>query len=167
MKVRTRAASLCQDRGVTTMEIIIAVAVVGLVFFSIYQFAIVSFASVQMSGRQDQAAYLAEEGMEAVRTLRNQSWSGAIAPLSTSTTYYPVLSGGTWTLTTTNPGPIDGLFNRTITLQQVLRDGSDNIASSGTLDPHTRKVVVTVSWGEKTGNKQVMLETYLTNFLDN
>lgn len=154
--------------GFGVMEMIVAIAIVGLVFFSIYQFALISFASVHSSGRRVTAAYLAEEGIEAVRTLRNQSWSGNISSLASNLTYYPTIINGNWQLVITNPGTIANLFTRTVNFQSVVRDANDNITGgSGVLDPHTKKVIVTVSWSEKTGSQQIVLETYLTNFLDN
>ncbi len=153
--------------GMGVIEIVIAVAIIGIVMFAVYQFAIASSISVQVSARQVEAAYLAEEGIEAVRALRNQSWNTSITPLLSNVTYYPTLTTGTWTLSTTNPGTIDGLFTRTIVIQDVLRDVNDNIAASGTIDVNTRKVTATVSWSEKSTTQQVVLETYLTNFLSN
>jgi len=155
------------QRGIGVIEIVVAVSIIGLTMFAIFEFAVISSASVRVSARQVEAAYLAEEGLEAVRLLRNTSWDTSIASLTNGTNYYPVLASGNWSLNTTNPGLIDNVFTRTITVQSVLRDVDDNIAETGTLDPNTKRIISTVVWLEKGSAKQVELQTYITNFLSN
>lgn len=164
---RSHRAPRPSTAGFGVIEIVVAVAIIGIVFFGIYEFALVSSTSVHASSRQIAAGYLAQEAVEIVRTKRNSSWDTDIATLSTGTPYYPNLVSNSWSLSLSNPGLIDNLYTRTVVLQDVLRDNDDNIASSGTVDPDTRKVTVTVSWDEKNGSQQIVLETYVTNFLQN
>ena len=93
-----------------------------------------------------QAAFLLEEGAEAVRILRDNGWSN-ISGLNNATTYYPLFSSGTWTLSTTTSTV--GIFTRTVNIGSVNRDNStDDIAVSGSNDSGTKLITITVSWQE-------------------
>ena len=154
-----------KSKGVGLVEILIVLAVVGVGFLAIISFLIFSRGVTFQVARSTEATTLAEEAIEAVRGMRDEGWTANIAPLTSGTTYYPVVTADKWTLSTTNPGPISNLYTRTVVVEDVGRDGNDNIvASGGTPDPNTKKVTATVSWTEATQNKQVVLTTYITNF---
>lgn len=94
----------------------------------------------------EQAAFLLEEGAEAVRILRDNTWNN-ISVLIPATDYYPLFSGGTWTLSV-SANTVD-IFTRTVKITSVNRNISTNdIESLGTDDPGTKLVTVAVSWGE-------------------
>lgn len=112
------------------------------------------------------AAYLAEEGIEAMRYLRDDSWSAKIAPLSPSTNYAVVLSGGVWQTDTSSF--YVGHFERVITVAPVARDEAtgDIVSSGGADDPDTRLVVSTVSWPSRGATSTRSIATYLTNLYE-
>lgn len=154
-----------KSKGVGLVEILIVLAVIGIGFLAIISFLIFSRGVTFQVGRNTEAVTLAEEGIEAVRSIRDEDWTTNIASLTSGTTYYPVISGDKWTLSTTDPGPISNLYTRTVVVEDVGRDGNDDILSSGgTPDPNTKKVTATLSWTEATQSKQVVLTTYITNF---
>jgi prepilin-type N-terminal cleavage/methylation domain-containing protein len=155
------------SRGMGLIEILIVLAILGIGFLAIISFLIFSRGISHQTVRSTEATSLAEEGVEAVRRLRDQSWSGNIADKAVATNYYLVISGGSWTLSASNPGVINNLYTRTVRFDNVYRDGSNNISSSGNLDPNTKKLTVRVSWQEGSRNKEVVLTTYITNFLNN
>ena len=154
-----------KSKGVGLVEIVIVLAVVGVGFLAIISFLIFSRGVTFQVARSTEATALAEEAIEAVRGMRDEGWASNIAPLTSGATYYPVVAADKWTLSTTNPGPISNLYTRTVVVENVGRDGNDDIVSSGGVnDPNTRKVTATVSWTESTQSKQVVLTTYITNF---
>lgn len=154
-------------RGFGLVEIIIAVAIVSISLFALSNASNLAFTLIDESTRETRASFLLEEGVEAVRILRDSGWSANIAPLTSGTGYYPIFATN-WTLASTDPGPIDGIFTRTITLENVLRDGNDDIAPTGTPDLDTKKVTVSVSWNGPRGNtKTRSIATYITNLLEN
>ena len=154
-----------KSKGVGLVEILIVLAVVGVGFLAIISFLIFSRGVTFQVARNTEAAALAEEAIEAVRGMRDEGWTANIAPLTSGATYYPVVTADKWTLSTTNPGPLSNLYTRTVVVEDVGRDGNDDIvASGGTPDPNTKKVTATVSWTESTQSKQVVLTTYITNF---
>lgn len=153
-------------RGLALVEIVVVVAIIGITISSLYSLLVLSRATLSRHLRATQALALAQEGLEAVRNIRDQDWSNNIEPLGSGANYYLTLSGSSWALTTTNPGPIDSLFTRTVVFASVNRDESDNISDSGETDPNTRKITATVAWTERGSSRSVSLTTYITNFLD-
>lgn len=156
-----------KQKGIALVEILVVIAIIGVAILSLYELVVISRATTSNQLRRTQALALAQEGVEATRNLRDQGWSANIEPLSTGTDYYVTLSGSSWALTTTNPGPIDTLFTRTLVFENVNRDANSNISESGSSDPDTRKVTATVSWTERDKARTATLATYITNFLDN
>lgn len=156
-------------QGIGIVEIMTAVALAAIFFTAIYQLVIFSLRATGKNVRGLEALYLAEEGVEAVRFAKNESWALNIAPLANAATYYPVISGGEWTLSTVNPGLVNGVYTRTVTLQEVHRDANDDIsAAGGVVDSGTRKVTVKVTWTETDGAPaEKIIETYITDFLNN
>lgn len=154
------------EKGVGLLEIVIAVAIISATFFSVLQVSV--FTLKVMQGRNDKAKALAyaQEGIEAVRNMRDGGWTANISGLTFGATYYLTTSGAQWALTTTNPGMIGVKFTRTIVIANVSRDINDDIVTSGgTNDPKTKKVTVTVVWGSPV--KNVQLVTYIMDILKN
>lgn len=155
-----------KQKGFGLIEILIVGAVIAIGFVGLVAFLVNSAGTTFKITRNTEAAALAEEGVEAIRNMRDESWNLNIKDLSTSTTYYPKIDGNKWTLVT-DPGLVNGLYTRTVLIDSVDRDGNANIVPSGTLDLNTKKVTVTVTWKENQKTEDVTIETYITNFLDN
>ena len=113
-----------------------------------------------------QSAFLLEEGVEAGRILRDQSWTN-LGGWSSGTAYHLVWTGSAWS-TSTTPTLLDGLYERKITETNVSRDNisQDIVTSGGTLDPGTKLVTVTVAWLESGATTTKSLSTYLTNIVN-
>jgi prepilin-type N-terminal cleavage/methylation domain-containing protein len=160
--------SVCQKRGgFSLVELLVAISIAGIVLISMTQAVVVAVDTTERERHITEALHFAEEGIEAVRAMRNSSWSANIQPLTTGLTYYVVTSGDNWSLTNTNPGLLFGQYDRTIQFAEVFRDANDTISASGTSDPDSRKMTVTVGWRERNATTTVVLETYLMNFLRN
>ena len=149
--------------GLGALEVIVGVAIITFALLGIVASYNRFIASTTRNTREIQAAYLLAEGIEAMRSLRDEGWTSSIAVLSPGVSYHLALSGLVWTSTLTPAVFIDGVFDRTVIVENVLRDVNDDIAVLGTADPNTRKITVTVAWflGKATSTRQVA--TYLTN----
>ncbi len=77
------------------------------------------------------ATYLAEEGYEIIRAVRDTNWN-TIDALTANGTYYLDVSGAAPAITT-SPEIIDTNFRRSFVLRAVYRNGSDDIVSSTTV----------------------------------
>ena len=155
------------QKGISVIEIVIVVFVATVLLFSIAQVAGISFRISTEKKLELRAGYYAQEGIEALHAMRDESWATRIGTLTASTTYYVVPTPSAWTLSASNPGVLDGIFTRTAVTQNVSRDANDDIASSGTNDPDTKKFTVTVTWGTQTGVHALAVDAYLTNLYKN
>ncbi len=106
------------------------------------------------------------EGMEAVRSIRNQSFSSVYAMVGGGNTGVAVNSGVWKFAGSSNQLASDTRFSRVISVQSVERDSSGNIVSSGgTLDANTVKVAVTTAWNLTAARPQSVVQTqYLTDW---
>lgn len=155
------------NKGISLIEVIVGAAIIGsAILATMGAYANLSKLSYQNTPKI-QANYLAEEGIEAIRTLRDAGWSSKISTLSTSTTYSLYWNGSSWTATTTNI-LIDGIFSRTFILSEVGRDANFNILSSGgTYDSGSKKISVTVSWPDRDGTSTKNMQSYIFNTFKN
>lgn len=121
----------------------------------------------RLADQETQATYYAAEGLEAVRSIANQSWPSLEVG---NTTCGGTLQRGVTVPTTTwswsgSPQTRD-IFSRTITLSNVCRDGSGNISNGGTVyDANLKKITSTVNWSfSPTRNNTISVSNYLSNF---
>ncbi len=155
-----------RNKGSGIVEVLIGLAIIAVGIFSIMR-AFNYYLKFALSHRYDvQTALLLEEGIEAVKILRDAGWSAKIAPLSPGTTYGLAYFGGTWTSTTTLKY-IDSKFSRTFVLSNVYRDANDKIASSGTLDSNTKKITISVAVRNILATSTKSISTYITNLFAN
>jgi Tfp pilus assembly protein PilV len=148
--------------GQSLMEVIIAVAVFGLIVASVTSMVVGGNVSTRQGGQQTEALALAQEGIEAVRSIRDRAWNEEKYNQSGVAT-----SSGAWFFSGEGTQEIIGDYTRTIVFGAICRDGSDNIvACPGTYtDPHSKKVTVTVSWQTINGvTDSVQKIAYLTNW---
>lgn len=150
-------------KGFGLLEIVVAISVISFSLFGVMSAVILALRVSEGSEKNIQAAYLLEEGVEALRILRDISWQNKIADLATGVNYYFVFSDGSWQATTSAPALIDQTFERKFVLENVYRDDSDDIAQSGSLDNGTKKAVVTVSWQARQGTTTQNTAIYLSN----
>jgi len=154
-----------KNDGTGLIDIIVSVGVITIALLSVSQIAILGTKYVREAHIKERAIYLAQEGQEAVRFLRDYSWSTYITPLNTGQDYYVTRSGSVWVIQSTDPGLINNEYTRTVRFEAVDRDANDDIVTLGTDDSGTRQVIVTVLWDG--GAESYVLTTYLTDFLSN
>lgn len=146
--------------GFGLVEIVVITAVVTITLFAFLQTGIVSIKLLRQEKENLEATLLAQEALEAVRSIRDESWANNISTLASGAKYYPVVENGKWKLTTTSSGLINGKYARYVIFADVYRDSEDKIALTGTLDAGTKKVMAYAT----TTAKVTQLTAYLTNF---
>ncbi len=152
---------LRDQAGASLAEVLVAIALTGIMLPAFAEAVLTSEASRPSAAQRVQALSLEREAMEAVRVVREQSWTN----VATDNTYYLTTSGNTWALTTTPTNPTG--FTRQIIISSVQRNSSGAIvASSGTVDPSTKHVVVTVTWTRPIASS-VSSDTYLSRWQNN
>lgn len=156
------------NQGFSLIEIVFAIGILTMSLVSVSMFYKKLLDVSQDTTRHIQSGYILEEGLEAIRLMRDASWASQILTLSTTTTYYFYWSGTNWIATKT-PQVIEDTFTRSFTVSDVYRDGSDNIASAGTYGTGTVKIRVSNVWMRKAGRQNATdtAETYITNLFSN
>ena len=150
-----------KNKGFMMVEVIIAVSIILVSILAAMSVTQKSIVVSRQSLHTSQASFLLEEGAESVRILRDNSWTN-IANLTNGTTYYPSFSSGTWILST-NSSTV-GIFTRTVNIQSVNRNiSTGDISVSGTNDPGTKLITVTVFWVEGGQTISKTLSFYITD----
>lgn len=145
-------------RGSLLIDALLAVSIFGAI--------VAAFSSGIMQGQlgtvtgsdRIRAAYLADEGLQAVRWIRNQENAlgentgyDQIYGYSLGTNHGVKLVNGTWTIQTGSPTTVDTLYTRSI---KFTAGSSEN----------ERIVQSTVSWTGAKGARSITLTSLLTNF---
>lgn len=160
MKSNLRKQKSCQS-GFSLVEIVIAAGIISTLLISVAGIAAKSVNVSKRSLNNYKASLLLEEGAEAIRIQRDNSWAGITSLVGS--TYYPKfdVSGGNWTFSSSSSDGVVGVFTRSVTVANVNRNASTgDIASSGTADSGTKLVTVTVVWPEGSTTTTKTLQFY-------
>lgn len=148
-------------QGFSVVEVMLAVALF-VIFASGMAIVVISgLDNNRLGGEETIANQYASEGLEAVRSIKNQAYSYLQDSSGTGVIRNP---GNLWAFSGAN-NTFDK-YTRVITIADVFRDGGGNIVSlGGTLDPDTKKVTSTVIWNFSSARADsVVLTTYYTNW---
>jgi hypothetical protein len=130
------------ESGQLLVELLVALAIAAILIPAIMTGFVASRQGKAQERQRIEATALARESAEAVRIVRDARWSN----VAVNGTYHPVISDNTWTLAS-GSAAIQG-YTQSITIADVLRDAAGKIVGfGGTVDPSTKLVTVTVSWG--------------------
>lgn len=125
---------------------------------------------VQQSQRT-QALYLLNETVDAVRSVREKGWS-YIEAVPIGVPYHPEISSPTWSLVAGEYTDLVTGFKTKLVINNVNRgvcpgpDCGEIVTVGGSLDPSTKKVVVTISWGLPYLSS-ISDTLYMTRYLEN
>ncbi len=150
-------------QGLTLVEVLVAASIILVALSAMIGVFNVYMRIAYSNATAAKAAYLAEEGVEAVKLMRDTSWATNIAPLALDTDYALAFGTSTWAATTTKIY-IDNTFLRTFRLSSVQRNVSSDIDPAGTLDVGTKLLTMTVAWSAGTATSTKSIATYITNF---
>ena len=158
------------NKGFGLLEIVIASTILSTGIFGIFSVAVLSNRLNSQSLEKMRANFLAEEGLEVTRFLRDESWLDNLSNLIHGNTYYISFNeaGSLWTIGSEIVSNIDSLFERKIFVEKVYRDSNDNIVlSGGAEDLNSRKIIIEISWQENNATTTLQLSEYLSNIFNN
>src|SRR3989344_1590517 len=150
------------NQGFSIIEVILAVFMFAIIAVTGITTILHSYSVNRLGEEETFATLYAGEGMEAVRSIKNQGWSNLSAG-----TLKLRRSNGFWEFngpgSDTDPS---GRFTRSMLVSTVNRDVNGNIVSSGgTTDPDTKKVTAEVNWNfSDVRARSITLSNYVTNF---
>ncbi len=152
---------ISRNAGVSLVELLLAVAIAGLVMPAIISGFISSRQGLVQQSQREIAVTYYREAQEAVRSVREAGWSA----FAVNGTYYPRIVSGAWKLTAGTQ--TIGDYTRNIVISDVQRNVAGQIVSSGgTYDPSTKKIVITVGWNIPYSSSMTST-LYLTRYLNN
>ena len=132
------------ERGFSMVEVILSVALFAMMVTGFAGIYLYGQEATVLSGNRVRAALLAEEGLEAVRNIRDADFSNL-----SDGTHGLVISGSTWGLS--GSSDTTEIFTREITIASV---GSDR-----------KNVTVNVTWQQNPQRSGIVsLPTYMTNW---
>ena len=132
-------------RGQSLIELVVALGIFAIVGSALVFLIFNSYIAGRLASEITIANFLAEEGLEATRSVRDNNWTGLV-----DGDHGLIVSGGTWQFSGISE-TIDGKFTRVITVE--------------TIDPDRKKIISQVIW-QFTGARpqEINLVTYLTNW---
>ncbi|MFH1207738.1 MAG: prepilin-type N-terminal cleavage/methylation domain-containing protein [Patescibacteria group bacterium] len=145
--------------GQSLLELLVAMGIFVLVIASTMFLTLDAHLANQEGGQRTRAAALAQEGMEASKSLASRGWK-----------YLTVGTHGLSAVTNVwqYNGAVDslGIFSRAVTVASVNRDVSGNITTSGgALDLDTKLVTSQVTWSPRPNRpSSVIVNSYMTNW---
>ena len=87
-KTKEKERSFFDRRGFGLVEVVIGVSILAFAFLGFLGSYNMYVAKSLANTKAIKGAYLLEEGVEALRVMRDTGWASSITPLSTSATYY-------------------------------------------------------------------------------
>ncbi len=154
-------------QGFTIVEVFVVIAVIVVAFTAILGFFTFKAKVAERARMKLKAISLAEQGMEAVRNFRDNTYwnSEGIGSLVANTDYHPASSSSGWNIVSGKETVND--FTRAIVFDNVSRDSNDNIQDvyqASNNDSQTRKVTILISWSDRQGLATESLTGYITNW---
>lgn len=156
--MHTRREKRIYEIGISAVEVLVGVSILALILVFVTYGLVRLVDTGRLVAERTEALYLAEEGMELIRFVRDGDWD-AFDNLTSGTTYYLDIDPTTIAFTST-PESIDE-FTRSFEVEPVERNTNDDIVASGTNDSGSSYVTVTVSWDG--GIESVSLTSMLGN----
>ncbi len=152
------------QNGQSLIELLLVIGLSAILLPALITGLVASREGKAQQGQRAQAITILNQTIEGVRSVRERGWS----LFTNNGTFYPTVNSGDsfWSLA---PGEYTDLvtgFKTKVEISNVNRDSSGVIAAVGTLDPSSKKVVVTISWGLPYIS-EVSDTLYMTRYLDN
>ena len=148
-----------QFKGFSLVELVLAIGVFAILASGVTYVVTNSYTNFYGSGNKQNISEFAQEGIEAVRSIRDNSWQD-IEDVSGAGNKGINKDAGYWAFSGSSDTR-DGL-TRVISIASAQRDSDGNIVDSdGTDDPRTKQVTVTVS---ASGIEDYVLVTFLTDW---
>lgn len=147
-----------KNSGAVLIELIVSLAVFMIIVAGVFSTLLGSLRDTVDNKSQTEGHFLAQEGIEAVKSIRDNDWldlADGTHGLTDGSGYWD-FQGVSETI---------GDYTRSITIEGVNRDVSgDIVTSGGSLDPRTKKITTTIDWIGIASAQSIITESYLTDW---
>lgn len=147
-------------KGGSLIEILLASALLIILMPALFASLMTTREGRAQQQQRIDSSYFLKETQEEVRAIRERGWD----LFAINGTHHPERFGNTWALAS-NPESINGL-TRQVVISDAYRDGTGKLSQSGTMDPSTKLVEITVSWDTPLSSS-VESTFYMTRYQDN
>ena len=154
------------QKGISLVEVIIASSIIGLSMIYISN-VYGNFVKLSLENTDKvQAVFILDEGVEAIKTMRNFAWS-TVASSTPGVDYYLVWQNNRWQSTTTKI-LVDNKFTRKYNVSNVYRDPItlNIVTSGGVLNTDSKVVNMDVSWSYKGSTTTKSTSFYMFNLYE-
>ena len=142
-ELRIKNANCCRN-GFSLIEAILSVALFALLVTALSGAIVYGQESLALSGTRARAVFLAEEGLEVARNIRDQAFANL-----TNGNHGLAIAGNQWVFSGVSDAT--GIFTRQITITAI--------------DPNRKQVASRITWQQNTQRSgDITLVTYLTNW---
>lgn len=150
--------------GFGIVEVIVAMGLFVIIATTAVVTVAGTFSTNRLGDEETHATLIAQKGLEAARSMKNQGWTTPF--LGTSCTSGCGISLGSGVYSWLGTGNTAVQYTRVINVSDVERDGSgDIVTSGGTVDPNTKKITSTVTWNfTPSRSNTVAVSTYVTDW---
>lgn len=145
------------------IEVIIAISLLSIVFTGSWQIMHDSFTSIHQEMVTLEAHYLVIEGLEGIRSIRDEDWNSIID----GTWHFRFDSGSGVLLLEPGEETVSNIFTRRIEISSVRRNtitGKITEDPTWDYDPNTKLVEVVVQWDYRGSARTDNERVYLTNW---
>lgn len=137
------------QKGLTLIEVIVSIAVLVIVGVALFALTITALTGTSANQNRNIGMQYASEGIEGMRTFRDQNGWSVVAPLNG--TYYLKRSSSGFTL---SGNPSDGNQGNGFNMSVII----------SAINANEKKVVVNVKYTEEGNDRNVVLVTFLSNW---
>lgn len=144
------------SKGQALVELMLVIGIAALLLPGLVGAFIASVESKPIQEKRVKAIAILKETEVAVRNIRDNDW-----PLfAVNGTYHPIISSTSWALSSGSQTDSDG-FTKQVVISDVYRENGAIVASGGSIDPSTKRAVITISWTQPDSGS-VVSTMYLT-----
>lgn len=151
-----------KNKGQSILEVIVALAIFSLIAAAMVSMVAGSFTSLAYGAELTEANILADQAVEAIKSVKDGAWNELVYDTSNV-----LILDEQWQLGGEGTVETIGKYTREINFTDVCRDEAGDVADcpSVYVDPHSKRVLVTVSW-DRTAliTNSVTREVVLTNW---
>jgi type II secretory pathway pseudopilin PulG len=155
---------MLHEKGYSLVEILISIGVFAVILYAATAVFTVAQETARIGNIKSKALFYMDDYIEKLKNIRRNDWDTLVVGR-----YIITESGGNVSLVDIVPGNEEVIqgYTRHLEIEDVYRDTNGNILDApGIVDPSTKKITVTVSWGG-IQNGTLSESMYFTRYMDN
>lgn len=138
-----RKVHILKQKGQALLELVLVIGISSLMVPALVSALLAAWDGKPQQEKMIVATALLRETESSVRNIRDTNWNA----FAVNGTYHPVVSGSTWSFSS-GPDTNSAGLNRQVVISDVYRNNGAIVTTGGSLDPSTKRAVITISWSQ-------------------